>query len=179
MRSLGVEGRKKWKQIIALQKTNLMKYFIWVLVCCTLIACGGGHSGERAAAPVGEKNEPTLPVKEMTDSALAGSWVLSELPQSPTPFSKLYPRQRPTIFIQPELKLISGSTGCNRFSATITTVGNQLRFTDFTRSTLTCMSDAESIFLTAWEKSERFFFRNNDELIWGTDSVSWMVFNRR
>jgi len=156
-----------------------MRYFIWALVCCTLIACGEEAVNNKTAEAVREKKETILPVKEMIDSALAGSWELSALPRSPTPFSKLYPRQRPVLFIQPELKLISGSTGCNRFSATITTVGNQLRFTDFTRSTLTCVGDAETIFLTAWEKSEKYFFRNNDELVWGTDAVAWMIFKRR
>ncbi len=165
--------------MIALQKTKRMRFFIGIFLLTTLIACGEGTKSGPTSENPQTKNEPTLPVKEVTDPALAGSWVLSGLPQSPTPFSKLYPRQRPVLFIQSDLKLISGSTGCNRFSATITTVGNQLKFADFTRSTLFCVGEAEATFLKAWEKSTKYSLRNNDELIWGTDSVTWMIFRRR
>jgi heat shock protein HslJ len=160
-------------------KIMRMRFFSWIFLLTALIACGDGGKSNPATESTEMKKEPTLPVLEVTDPALAGSWVLSGLPQSPTPFSKLYPRQRPTLYIQPNLKLISGSTGCNRFSATITTVGNQLKFADFTRSTLVCVGEAEATFLKAWVKATNYSLRNNDELVWGTDSVTWMVFRRR
>lgn len=122
---------------------------------------------------------PTLPVTNQVDSSLAGSWVLAGLPQSATPFEKLYPRQRPVIFIQSDLQLISGSTGCNRFSVTIATIGDKLTFTDFTSSTLKCIGEAEPNFLKGWEETKKYRFQNPDEMLWGTDSVVWMVFKRR
>lgn len=122
---------------------------------------------------------PTLPVTNKVDSSLAGSWVLAGLPQSATPFEKLYPRQRPVIFIQSDLQLISGSTGCNRFSATIATIGDKLTFTDFTSSTLKCIGEAEPNFLKGWEETKKYRFQNPDEMLWGSDSVVWMVFKRR
>jgi heat shock protein HslJ len=122
---------------------------------------------------------PTLPVTNQVDSSLAGSWVLAGLPQATTPFETLYPRQRPVIFIQSDLQLISGSTGCNRFSATIATIGDKLTFTDFTSSTLKCIGEAEPNFLKGWQETKKYRFENPDEMLWGTDSVVWMVFKRR
>ena len=122
---------------------------------------------------------PTLPMTNKVDSSLAGSWVLAGLPQAATPFDKLYPRQRPAIFIQSDLQLISGSTGCNRFSATIATIGDKLAFTDFTSSTLKCLGEAEPNFLKGWKETKKYRFQNPDEMLWGTDSVVWMVFKRR
>ena len=146
---------------------------------CVVFSIGCGNKNPTPIPAQSPVASPTPPTKNLLDTALAGSWVLAGLPQSSTSFDKLYPRQRPVIFIQPELQLISGSTGCNRFSAQINTMGNQLSFVDFTSSTLTCVGAAETIFLEAWKQSKTYRFKNSDEMVWGTDSIPWMVFHRR
>ena len=154
-----------------------MRFAATCILLAFAVGCGNNNNEPKSDQPTSAN--PTLPAKNSLDTALAGSWVLAGLPQSTTPFDKLYPRQRPVIFIQPELQLISGSTGCNRFSAKITTLGNTLSFADFTSSTLKCAGEAESTFLEAWNQVKVYRFRNPDELVWGTDSIPWMVFHRR
>ncbi len=154
-----------------------MRFITLTTLIVLLLSCGEGTPRQDNAAT--QATTPTLPIKESVDTALAGSWELVELPQSSVSFDKLYPRQRPIIFIQPNLRLISGSTGCNRFSATLSTLDNRLTFTDFTSSTLQCASDAESNFLSAWNQSREYRFRRPDELVLRTDSAAWMVFRRK
>lgn len=152
--------------------------FTWMIIFfVSLLSCGEDKSSKDDATE--QPKAPTLPIKESIDTALAGSWVLTGLPQAAQSFDKLYSRQHPVIFIQPQSRLISGSTGCNRFSATISTIGHMLKFTDFTSSTLRCESEAESNFLRAWENAHTYKFNNSDEMVWGTDSVNWMIFKRR
>ncbi len=157
-----------------------MRRLFLISLSCIWLGCGEPVRQTDPAASANEnKSASTSPLNKKVDSEMSGTWVLSGLPQSATSIDKLYPRQRPIIFIQPSERLISGSTGCNRFSATIIATGNNLRLTDLTRSTLTCIGDAEPTFLKALENSTRYYLRNNDELYWGTDSLTWMVFNRR
>lgn len=146
--------------------------------CLYLIACGESTPKAKPAVDPSADARPSL-ITEKIDTALAGTWVLEALPQSPTPLAKLYPRQRPVLFIQPEQRLLSGSTGCNRFSASLTTTGNRITITGLTSSTLVCPGDAEANFLKAMEKSTQYSFRKKGELVWGTDSTTWMVFRRR
>ncbi|MEN9497843.1 MAG: hypothetical protein RL750_742 [Bacteroidota bacterium] len=154
-----------------------MRFTTLITLIFLLLSCGEGTPSQDKNST--QATAPTLPVKESVDTALTGSWELVGLPQSSVSFDKLYPRQRPIIFIQPDLRLISGSTGCNRFSATLSTLGNRLTFTDFTSSTLQCASDAESNFLSAWNQSREYRFRRPDELVWRADAAAWMVFRRK
>jgi heat shock protein HslJ len=154
-----------------------MRFTTLITLIFLLLSCGEGTPSQDNAST--QATAPTLPVKESVDTALAGSWELVGLPQSSVSFDKLYPRQHPIIFIQPDLRLISGSTGCNRFSASLSTLGNRLTFTGFTSSTLQCVGDAESNFLSAWKQAATYRFRQADELVWGTDSLDWMVFRRK
>lgn len=156
-----------------------MRHITLIFLFLSLLSCGEGTPPVSKTADQPKAPTPTLPVKESIDPALAGSWVLAGLPQSTIAFDKLFPRQRPMINIQPNMRLISGSTGCNRFSATMSTLGDKLSFMDFTSSTLTCVGAAESNFLSAWSNAKQYRFRNTGELIWGSDSVVWLVFRRR
>jgi heat shock protein HslJ len=149
-----------------------------LFICLFWISCGESNTNAKSVADPNPNKIPTL-IKEKIDTALAGSWVLEALPQSDTPCAKLFPRQRPVLLIQPELKLLSGSTGCNRFSATLTTIGNRINLTDLTSSTLVCPGEAEASFMKALKSSTQYSFRNNEELVWGTDSVIWMVFRKK
>jgi len=83
------------------------------------------------------------------------------------------------LFIQPGSKMLSGSTGCNRFNATLSTAGNRLNLTGLTSSTLVCPGDAETTFMKALKSSTQYSFRNNEELVLGTDSLTWMVFRKK
>jgi heat shock protein HslJ len=152
---------------------------LFVYWACLLWASCGNNPQPEKSLPKAIGGQPPKLVDEKADTILAGSWVLEALPQCPTPINTLFPRQRPNLLIQPELKLISGTTGCNRFSASVATTGNQLSISDLTRSTLVCAGDAEPAFLKALEHSVRFSLASATEMKWGTDSVTWMVLRRR
>lgn len=153
--------------------------FNWLISCLVgVLACGETKSN-RDEPVVIDKTAPTLPVVDTTDVALKGIWQLAGLPQSTTPFEKLYPTILPNILIEPEFKMMSGSTGCNRFSASITTIGSSIMITNLAKSKIACIGDAERIYLEALEKSTRYTFRNPNELIFEDDSSVWMVFHRR
>ena len=149
-----------------------------MLTALVWISCG--NDPQQTVSERKQIQQDTLqPIQQKVDTALMGIWVLDSLPQSTTPITQLYPRQRPMILVQPDLHQISGSTGCNRFSATIKTENNKLALTNFTRSNLTCTGNAEQLFLKAIENTTRYSIRSNRELVWGTDSVTWMVFKRK
>ncbi len=157
-----------------------MRRLFLIILSCIWVGCGESARQSEPTPPASDiKPVSPAPLSDTVDTAMSGTWVLSELPQAVTPIDKLYPRQRPNIFIQPLSRLISGSTGCNRFSATLTATGNNLKLSDLTRSTLICIGDAEPTFLKALENATRYYFRNNDELVLGTDSLTWMVLKRR
>jgi hypothetical protein len=164
--------------IFRFAKNDRMRILFLSLACLLWTSCGNKTQPEKSLQEASSGQPPKL-VEEKVDSTLAGSWVLDALPQCPTPINTLFPRQRPSMLIQPELKLISGTTGCNRFSASIATTGDRLSISDLTRSTLICAGDAEPAFLKALEHSVRFSHSSATELKWGTDSVTWMVLRRR
>jgi heat shock protein HslJ len=155
-----------------------MRTLTIAVACLSLIACGESSPAKKSGSESSPLNPPKL-IQDSVDSALTGSWVLDALPQSPTPFDKLYPRQRPMLFIQAGSKMLSGSTGCNRFSATLSTAGNRLNLTGLTSSTLVCPGDAETTFMKALKSSTQYSFRNNEELVLGADSLTWMVFRKK
>ncbi|MFM7672066.1 MAG: META domain-containing protein [Bacteroidota bacterium] len=148
----------------------------WIALCT--IACGTDTRTNGEPAKPNKSNPPTL-VQEQVAPALTGSWILIELPQSPITVDQLFPRQKPFLFIQGDQKIVSGSTGCNRFSGSINTNGDQFSITELTSSTLKCPGEAEPTFLKALERSNRFSFRKQNEMAWGTDSATWMVFRKR
>lgn len=155
-----------------------MRIQMIILTALFWISCG--NDPQQTVQEKKQIQQDTLqPIEQKVDTILMGIWVLDSLPQSPTPVAQLYPRQRPMILVQPDLHQISGSTGCNRFSATIKTENNKLAFTNFTRSNLICAGNAEQLFLKAFENSNRYSIRSNNELVLGEDSVTWMVFKRK
>lgn len=167
-----------WEQFIDLQKTP-MRSLAGMLLLSMLLACGRAPEKPAVSATAEPKAEIPQLLEQRVDPVLAGNWELDSLPQAATPLNQLYPRQRPALLIQPEIQSISGSTGCNRFSASLATTGDAIRIGELTRSTLVCVGDAETEFLKALSGSVRFTMRSNKQLVMGSDSVTWAVFKRK
>lgn len=119
------------------------------------------------------------PTGEPTNPALTGTWELDYLAAPNTNLTTLYPDRRPSLTFAPDAARVSGSTGCNRFNAPLTTTGSTIRFPDaIATRRMMCPGEGENLFLSTIRRVNRFSVSGNS-LTLLTDDVAVMRFVRK
>ncbi|MUP47443.1 META domain-containing protein [Gramella sp. BOM4] len=72
-----------------------------------------------------ENKEPMAEEQSQRANLIDGSWELNYMAATAKPMDSLFPRLKPTMIIDTRKSQISGTTGCNNFSGSLSIDGNQ------------------------------------------------------
>ncbi len=90
-------------------------------------------------------------------TALQGSWELNYITGPRIAFQGLYPDEKPTIIFDFKADLVSGGTGCNRYSGKPNVDGNKINFkNDMALTKMYCPGDGESVYLSTLQKIDSY-----------------------
>ena len=90
-------------------------------------------------------------------SALQGDWELDYITGPRIAFQGLYPDEKPSINFDLKTDLVSGGTGCNRFSGKLKVDGNKIDFkNDMALTKRYCPGEGESVYLATLQKIESY-----------------------
>ncbi|WNZ21537.1 META domain-containing protein [Leptolyngbya sp. NK1-12] len=126
-----------------------------------------------SALPVLE--QPPLLMAQST--ALAGNWRLANMTEDPTP-TPMVPAGELTVEFAGDR--ISGSGGCNRFTGSFDTEGNQLQVSPLASTFKACeqsIMDQETRYLTALQGAQRYELDDQGQLtiFYQTDQTSGVL----
>ena len=90
-------------------------------------------------------------------NSLQGSWELNYITGPRIAFQGLYPDEKPTIIFDLKTDLVSGGTGCNRYSGKLNVDGNKINFkNDMALTKMYCPGEGENVYLTTLQKIDSY-----------------------
>ncbi|MBP4140195.1 META domain-containing protein [Flavobacterium sp. P4023] len=89
---------------------------------------------------------------------LQGEWELNYISGPRIAFQGLYPDEKPTVNFDLKTDLVSGNTGCNRFSGKLDVVGNKINFKNDNMALTKryCSGEGESVYLSTLQKIDSY-----------------------
>ena len=114
-------------------------------------------------------------------ASLQGTWELNYISGPRIAFQGLYPDEKPTIIFDFKADLVSGDTGCNRYSGKPNVFGNKIDFkNDMALTKRYCPGEGESVYLATLQKIDSYFVSEDGKtLSFMIGDVAMMRFTKK